>query len=176
MNAVPPDHPFLQTATLEGEADQVFTKLVALLYTCKAPSLVMGVTQVLTRLARLRSKLNKVVIEAFVSWTPSALTSLAPVHIRSVENTVRLAMVHFLQHGSVEPQTTQLTHALERQKQRMDVALREAQAAQRDGLSRKREALKDSDGVMASKRSRASTPTDPRRPVGLTAHDIARLP
>ena len=173
LNAVPPEHPFLKTEQLEAEADQVFTRLVTLLFTCKAPSLVMGVTQVLTRLARLRTKLNKVVIEAFVSWTPASLESLAPVHVRSAENTVRLAMVHFLQHGSVEPQTTQLTQALERQRQRMDIAMREAMAARREGVSRKRE-VKDTDG--SSKRTRASTPTDPRRPSGLSVNDIARLP
>ena len=70
---------------------------------------------------------------------------LAPVHVRSAENTIRLAMVHFLQHGSVEPQTTQLTQALERQRQRMDIAMREAMAARREGVSRKRE-VKETDG------------------------------
>ncbi|KAL4399229.1 mRNA polyadenylation protein [Malassezia pachydermatis] len=175
VNAVPSDHPFLQATALESEADQVFTKLVTLFFTCSAPSLVMATTHVLTRLARLRTKLHKVVIEAFISWTPTALASLAPVHIRSAENTVRLAMVHFLQHGSVEPQTTQLTQALERQKERMDLAMREAQAAQREGLARKRESQKEAE-PSTSKRARGLTPTDPRRPTGLTAEQVAQLP
>lgn len=175
LNVIPPDHPFLDAAALEAEGDQVFTKLVTLLFTSSAPSLVMAVTQVLTRLARLRTKLNKVVIESFVSWTPESLASLAPVHVRSAENTIRLAMVHFLQHGSVEPQTTQLTQALERQKQRMDAAAREAYMAQKEAQGRKRDSLKDADGAMA-KRARAATPVDPRQPQGLTAEDLARMP
>jgi len=175
LNVIPREHPFLQAPALEAEGDQIFTKLVTLLFTSSAPSIVMAVTQVLTRLARLRTKLNKVVIESFVSWTPQNLAMLAPVHVRSAENTIRLAMVHFLQHGSVEPQTTQLTQALERQKQRMDTAAREAYMAQKEAQGRKRDSLKDSDQAMA-KRARAATPSDPRQPQGLTAADVARLP
>ena len=174
LAVVPVDHPFLHATDLEAQAMQVFTKLVTLLFTCAVPNVVMVVITVLTRLARTRAALSKVVHEAFVSWTPAALTQLPPVHVRSVENTVRLAMVHFLQHGSVEPQTTQLTQALEKQKRRMDTAAREAHLAQRDALARKRDALRDSDAP--NKRSRSSTPTDPRRPPGLTAADVARLP
>ncbi|WFD28368.1 hypothetical protein MNAN1_003378 [Malassezia nana] len=174
LNAIPHGHPYLNAAELEAEGDQVFTKLVTLLFTSSAPSLVMAVTQVLTRLARLRTKLNKVVIESFVNWTPKNLASLAHVHVRSAENTIRLAMVHFLQHGSVEPQTTQLTQALEQQKQRMDAAAREEYMAQKEAQGRKRDSLKE-DSAMA-KRARASTPVDPRQPQGLSAADLARLP
>lgn len=173
LNAVPADHPLLQAPALEAEADQLFTKLVTLLFTCQTPGLVMATIQVLTRLARLRTKLHKVVIEAYISWTPAALASHAPMHVRSVENTLRLAMVHFLQHGSVEPQTSQLTQALEKQKRRMDLAAREALAAQRERAQKKKDQQLEADP--AGLRPRGAV-VDPRRPLGLTPAQVAQLP
>lgn len=172
LGMVPPGHPALRAQDLEGEANQLFTKLITLLFTAAVPNVVMAVVNVLTRLARARPALGKVVIEAYVSWTPAALASSAHVNVRSVENTVRLAMVHFLHHGSTEPHASQLSQALEAQRRRMDAALR-AFGANRD--ARKRELREDG---TVSKRARSGTPSDPRRsePQGPSIADIARLP
>ncbi|WFD29040.1 hypothetical protein MSPP1_000044 [Malassezia sp. CBS 17886] len=176
LRALPPHHAFLRAADLDTEANQLFTKLITLLFTAPMPNTVMAVVHVLTRLASMRVQLGKVVVEAFVSWTPAALAACAYVHVRSVENTVRLGMMHILHRGAVEPQTSQLTAALETQKRRMEAATREYQLQHRDALVRKREARRDVDGAV--KRSRSSTPTDvaQKRGSGPTAADIAKLP
>ncbi|KAI3625192.1 hypothetical protein CBS9595_000553 [Malassezia furfur] len=176
LASVPATHPFLRTAELEAEANQLFTKLITLLFTASVPNVVMAVVSVLTRLARARLALGKVVIEAYASWTPAALTTAAHVNVRSVENSVRLAMIHFLHHGSTEPHASQLKQALEAQRRRMDAAQRAFQGASRDA-ARKREAQRaDDDAGRGGDAKRARG--DPRRatPAGPTAEDVARLP
>lgn len=175
LASVPPNHPLLRVDDLEKEANALFTKLITLLFTASAPNTVMAVVSVLTRLARARPTLGKVVIEAYVSWTPAALAGAAHVNVRSVENSVRLAMIHFLHHGASEPHSSQLTRALEAQRRRMDAAARAYTGAARDSLVRKRDGARDAEGTV--KRARSGTPADPRRaPTGPTAADIARLP
>ena len=177
LASVPATHPLLRAPELEAEANQLFTKLITLLFTASVPNVVMAVVSVLTRLARARPALGKVVIEAYVSWTPAALTASAHVNVRSVENSVRLAMIHFLHHGSTEPHASQLTQALEAQRRRMDAAFRAYQGANRDA-ARKREAQRGDDGGHGSGSDAKRARSDPRRatPAGPSAADIARLP
>ncbi|WFC99313.1 hypothetical protein MYAM1_002057 [Malassezia yamatoensis] len=180
LGSIPSNHPFLRPNELESEANQSFTKLITLLFTASVPNVVMAVVSVLTRLARARPALGKVVIEAYVSWTPAALTGVAYVNVRSVENTVRLAMIHFLHHGSTEPHTSQLTHALEAQRRRMDAALRAFHSANREA-QRKREAQRSSGEdshrdlpeTSAKRQKSQARQSEPRGP---SAADIARLP
>ncbi|PKI83902.1 hypothetical protein MVES1_002381 [Malassezia vespertilionis] len=162
---LPLHHPFMRVAELETEASQLFTKLITLLFTAAHPNTVMAVVHVLTKLARARPQLGKVVLEAYVSWTPAAL-GCAHVNLRSVENTMRLAMLHFLHHGIPEPHASQLQQALEAQKRRMDAAARTFYMAQHD--SRKRDASQATEP--SAKRTRAAMPK------GLSAADLARLP
>ncbi|WFD43403.1 hypothetical protein MPSI1_002064 [Malassezia psittaci] len=180
LGSIPTNHPFLRPNELESEANQSFTKLITLLFTASVPNVVMAVVNVLTRLARARPALGKVVIEAYVSWTPAALTGVAYVNSRSVENTVRLAMIHFLHHGSTEPHTSQLTHALEAQRRRMDAALRAYHSANREA-QRKREAQRSSGedpnrDLSETSAKRQKSQARQTEPSGPSAADIARLP
>lgn len=184
VHMVPADHPFLRPPELEAEAAQLFTRLVTLVFTSHVPDTIMVLVNVLTRLAAVTSHVRKVVIEALASWAPTALAGVPYVHVRSVETTVRLSMLHFLRHGIGEPHASQLAAALEAQKRRMDLAAQEFRHAQREQAMRRRgSADRDTPAAVPVKRSRSSTPADAppaKRPSAppappLSAPELARL-
>lgn len=63
----------------------------------------MAAINCLSTLAKLRTQIGKIVLEAMISWTPAALAEQSHVQVRNVEKTVRLLFFHFLRYvnGSV---------------------------------------------------------------------------
>lgn len=124
ISIVSSTHNFMRPAHLEQEANRLLAQLVTLAFTSSNAGLVMASLNALSLLPKARPSLSKIVIEALVSWTPAALTSVPHTHLRNVEKTLRLVFWHFSRHGIAGPHEGQIHEALQAQKARMEAAAR----------------------------------------------------
>ncbi|WFD35494.1 hypothetical protein MCUN1_002350 [Malassezia cuniculi] len=172
LRMVPADHPFVNANELAAEAGRIFSHLVSLIYTTALPDLVMVVVNVLARLASASAALRSVVIEALASWTPASLAGSAPVHIRSAETTVKLALVHFLRHGVSEAHAAKIDDALDVQRRRMDAARKRPRDSAQDAPSKRHAPA----SVTAAAAAALAPPGPPPAPSSFTAEDVGRIP
>lgn len=202
---VPSNHNFIQAAQLEQEANRLLTKVVTLIFTSNNADLVMASLNSLSFLPKARPSLNKIVIEALVSWTPAALAASPHTHIRNVEKTLRLVFWHFERHGLAGSHEGQIREALQTQKARMESAARLDWERREEEAKRKRHSIdaelqqvdkkqRLADGSFAAQQPLAgpsSTPqlvgtagaeafcraaADENRPNPLAAFDVTTLP
>lgn len=127
VGQVSADHPVLRSGPLEQEANERLTQVVTVIFTGSNPDIVMASMNSLALLAKMRPTLSPIVLEALVSWTPSALASQAYTTVRSVEKTLRLLYQHFhpSRNSLAGPYASQIVEAVDNQKLRMDTAARE---------------------------------------------------
>lgn len=172
LRMVPSDHPFVRAGELAAEAGRLFLRLVTLIYTTPLPDLAMVVVNVLARLASASAVLRHVVIEALASWTPDALLASAPVHVRSAETTVKLALVHFLRYGVSEAHAAKIDDALDVQRRRMDAARKRPRDSAPDVPSKRHAPA----AVAAAAEAALAPPGPAPTPTSFTAEDVARIP
>ena len=59
------------------------------------PDILSAIVNSWSQLVKLRPALVEVVVSSLTSWTPAALTGLPAVHVRSVEKSIRVLLMHF---------------------------------------------------------------------------------
>lgn len=176
LRCVPPDHPFLHADELAREAGAVLARLTLLMYTSTHVDLALACVNVLARLGTTHARVRGAVIDALAGWTPDALraAAAAPVHVRSAETTVRLALIHFLRHGVSDAHAAAIDDALDTQRRRMDAARKRPHDAP-DAPS-KRRAPELAARAAAALAPAAAAPPPPPAPTHVSAADVARMP
>ena len=110
----PTDHPFISVAALESEGLKLLENVITILYTSRYmvshlsqqtqlifmyfclsnPDLLSAILNSWASLVKLRPGLVEVVISTLIQWTPAKLDGLPLAHIKSVEKSVRILLIH----------------------------------------------------------------------------------
>jgi symplekin len=97
------------------------------------PAILHPIINTVPLLCKARPTLAPLLVGSLTSWTPAALEASGrqPMHIRSVEKTLRMVINHLTRHPPLAAFIAQLNEALVRQKQRMEVAFVSEQTARK---------------------------------------------
>ncbi|GFZ47057.1 hypothetical protein JCM24511_04798 [Saitozyma sp. JCM 24511] len=123
----------LSVQDLEEEANLLRTQLVTQMYSIDDPAILHPIINTVPLLCKARPTLTPLLVGSLTSWTPAALEASGrqPMHIRSVEKTLRMVINHLTRHPPLAAFIAQLNEALVRQKQRMEVAFVAEQTARK---------------------------------------------
>lgn len=94
-------------------------------------------------LVKARPSLGNVIIGALTNWAPNSISFLNSTQIRSVEKTLRLALIHLLRSGQVNAFAAQINDCLHRQEQRMRLAAEADRRKKEEEASLKRQRISD---------------------------------
>lgn len=137
------------------------------------PDIVSSIINSMSLLIKVRPTLSSRLFNALTSWAPSTMTSSNATQVRSVEKTLRLALVHLLRSGHGNSYAQQVNDCLQRQDQRMRLAHEAEHRRREEEAPLKRARVVDElstagegDFIQAKRRklegtANASTPTPP---------------
>lgn len=98
-------------------------------------------------LVKARPTLASTILAALNNWAPSSISTCSYTQIRSVEKTLRLALIHLLRSGQVNAFASQINDCLHRQEQRMRHAADLERRRKEEEASLKRQRIADDAGT-----------------------------
>ncbi|KAJ9112124.1 hypothetical protein QFC20_002305 [Naganishia adeliensis] len=175
LDLCPPDHPVIRVGDLEIEAQQMADQLAETLKRLADPSILYAMLNIIPPLLRLRPNLANSLIQALHMWSPDHMIAarIPPSQIRSVEKTLKIAMVHLRRIPIFATFGAQLQDAQQKQNDRVIIALKEERAereakilqrAQEEAQRAAKRALEQPEGGSegtAVKRARTRSPVPP---------------
>ncbi|GAB00040.1 uncharacterized protein L969DRAFT_96650 [Mixia osmundae IAM 14324] len=168
LASVPVNHPFLRPQTLEQEAQKLLEELIKTLFMTRTPDLISAIINALVLLAKARPLHGQLIVTTFTNWTPNALGNLSFTQVRSVEKTLRIALVHLSRVPSVTLYNPQILEYLEQQTSRMALAAEADQKRREDDAVRKRSRIADELSEASKRQKTAHTAAVPDRPARST--------
>lgn len=114
----------MRAQQLEEEANKLVEEAFNLLYMSKyvksvaewaghqlnvlrVPDVIASVINAFAILVKVRPALSHLIFGALTNWTPTNIATLSSTQVKSVEKTIRLALVHLLRHVHAVPRLVQ---------------------------------------------------------------------